>query len=325
MKSQNVLLKDYSYYRTGGSCAVFYAPKTIEEGAEALREIKRLGLPYFLIGAGTNSLVLDDPWHGAVISFHELQTVSVEGTSITCGAGVTNTKLAQIAQSHGLQDAEWMFHLPGQVGASVRMNARCYGGEMEQVVTRIDCLTANGEVRSFEHRAGDKSIFRGYKDTMFMREPLLIMSATFGLRPGDPDEIARKMQFCADDRASKQQFAFPNCGCVFKNNYAPEVSVPSGMLLDRVGIKGLNHKGAAVSECHANFVFNKGATSRAIIELTLEMRERVWTQFGVWMEYEMEILGALPPDLYTRIHEQRTPAYDHEALQGLRREFQARA
>ncbi len=289
-------LREFSYYGTGGTCDELVIPKSREELAAAMKRITRDGIRFFVLGGGTNSLVLDEHYPGAVILLSEFVDTQVLSSKIKAGSGVSNTQLAELAYSHSLSGIEWMNKLPGQLGGTVRMNARCYGGEMSQVVSEVEVVTKEGDIKSYRAQDG---IFRGYKDTVFMSNGDIITSATVQLTQGEQDNIRKKMDFCAQDRESKGQFSAPSCGCVFKNNY--KVGIPSGRLLEQAGVKGLKHGGAEVSGYHANFVFNYGATSREIIELTLEMREKVYRSSGVWLEFEMEILGDLPADLALKL------------------------
>jgi UDP-N-acetylmuramate dehydrogenase len=316
---KNALLRDYAYYGTGGPCDVLYAPASAAELAANVREIKRLGLPVFVLGAGTNSLVMDEPFSGAFIVMRDLVGIEVRGTKLVVGAGVDNSEVARTALRHGLAGAAWMNRLPGQIGGTVRMNARCYGGEISEIATKVTVVTALGEIREYS----DPLMFRGYKDTVFMDNGDLIVSAELLLESGDPAAIAAAMKYCETDRQSKKQFDFPSCGCVFKNDY--DVSVPSGMLLSAAGAKGMKRGGAEVSPHHANFVYNKGATSRDILELTLAMRDLVYAEYGVWMSYEMELLGTVPADLAALVSVKKPQQLDLEKIQALRQRLSSRS
>lgn len=313
-------LKEISNYKTGGDCLRLFEPRTNEELQENLREIHAKKMPLIFLGGGTNSLVLDEFWNGAVVSFHKLNFVSFSNEVVVCGAGLVNSDFAELAFQHRLSGAEWMYSLPGQMGGTVRMNARCYGGEISQIVQKVFAYTLEGEEKIFVNNGG---IFRGYKDTIFQDNTLIVASVELKLHAhGDPIQMREKMDFCKSDRDSKGHFTFPSCGCVFKNNYDPEISVPSGMLLDHVGAKAMSQGKATVSSKHANFIYNTGgATSREIIELSLQMRKKVWEVFGVWLEYEMEILGELPKDLKKPVSEKRKHKLNKELLAEMRAKF----
>jgi UDP-N-acetylmuramate dehydrogenase len=311
----NYSIRELSYYRTGGSCQRFFAPESLDELKLALREIAENKWPVFIIGAGTNSLIMDEPWSGAALSLHRMAAVEVRGNIVYAQAGARNAQLVAAALQYELAGVAWMHRLPGQLGATVRMNARCYGGEISQVVSAVCSVDWQGREYRYENDTESKTIFRGYKDTIFMDNQQLITAIEVSLRPGSRDEILAKMNACEQDRVSKQQFVYPSCGCVFKNDYSPEVAVSSGLLLEMVGAKELSLGDAQVSPAHANFIFNRGnARSEDILRLSLQMRERVWQHFGVWLAYEMEIHGVIPEELREKVLEQRTPQYRKENL-----------
>lgn len=318
----NFLMNKISNYQTGGECAVLYEPASVVELQENLAEIKRRSLKMFWLGGGTNSLVLDDFWDGAVISFRQLKKIELTERGVYCEAGVMNSDLSSFVFQKVLSGLEWMYSLPGQLGGTIRMNARCYGGEIAQVVYKVFGVTLAGEIRSY---LGDAKIFRGYKDTVFMQNDFVITGAELNLSRGNSPKMWEKMLACEQDRKAKGHFLHPSCGCVFKNNYDKNVSVPSGLLLEQAGAKGRKRGHASVSPHHANFIYNLGgASSRDILELALDLRDSVWAMFGVWLEFEMEILGQLSSDLSQRVLEKRNPAYKHEALAQVRAAFQSR-
>lgn len=311
----NASLRELSYYKTGGTCRALYLPETIDESSAAISEIAASGAPLLIIGGGTNSLVTDEYWDGAVVGLHRMTGVGERDGRVICEGGVDNTSLAKFALERGLAGVEFMNRLPGQIGGTVRMNARCYGGEMSQVVTGITTVSRDGDVRLWQ----SGGVFRGYKDTVFMENGHLVVGCEFSLVPGDRAEISEKMRHCEDDRIAKHQFDFPSCGCVYKNDY--QVGVSSGVLLEKAGVKAFAVGGASVSPWHANFVFNRGASARDILDLTLKMRDAVWDCFGVWLEYEMELLGRAPPELESRLKEKRPHAFKQNLLEPLREEF----
>jgi UDP-N-acetylmuramate dehydrogenase len=317
-----MLLKDLAYYKTGGTCEKLHLPSSTDELSSIVRDLQKTNTPYFILGGGTNSLVMDEHWPGAVICFSKMNKASVDRDAINCQAGCENLALTQLSVSHDLEGLAWMHRLPGQIGGTVRMNARCYGGEISQVASSITTVSRKGKVVRYE---GGSKVFRGYKDTVFMTNGDIISEVTLKLKKGDRVRVTEQMQFCANDRQSKGQFQYPTCGCVFKNDYSPDVSVPSGMLLQEANVYTLNTDKLEVNPLHGNFVYNKGASSREILEFTLRMRELVYQTFGVWLEYEMEILGAIPPDLKSAVTEQRPPVPNSPKISPLRQRFMAKS
>ena len=296
-------LSTLSYFKTGGTCDALHAPTSLPELQEVMSQLHSQRTPYFILGGGTNSLVSDAHWRGAVLSLHRMTTLVDEGEVVTCQAGVLNSVLVEHCLARGLTGAEWMTALPGQIGATVRMNARCYGGEISTLVQSVTTVTAAGALCVYEQ---PREVFHGYKDTLFMHNGEVVAEIKLYLRKGKADKIAARMAEVRGDRVRKGQFLHPSCGCVFKNDY--EVGVPSGVLLDRAGVRQLAQENVFISPQHANFIFNVGGSSDAIVALSLAMREEVYRQFAVWLYYEMEFLGYFSPE--QRRAFARTEAHD---------------
>ncbi len=292
-------LKELSTYKTGGTCDQLIEPQSVQELADAMAQINKDRTRYFLLGAGSNSLIMDDHWPGAVIRFSKMTDIHIDQSRVSAEAGIDNSTFAMACYDASLAGVGWMYYMPGQLGATVRMNARCYGGEISQIVDSVTVVTKKGEIRNYEGR----EVFLGYKDTVFMLTSEIVASVDFRLSKGDQVQIRQLMESCRTDREAKHQFLHPSCGCVFKNNY--EVGIPSGLLLEHADVRQFSTKQVEVSPYHANFVFNKGATAIQILEVTLQMREAVFQKYGVWLEYEMEVLGIIPDALKNQFHEKR--------------------
>ena len=317
------MLKNLAYYQTGGNCDELFEPESERELAAKMQNIAGEAREFFVLGGGTNSLVLDQHYPGIVIHLGKMQQLEMTSQdSIWIGAGVENTAIAQFALQHQLAGAAWMNRLPGKLGGTARMNARCYGGEIGNIISEISSVSHQGKIERFRI-TGDRSIFRGYKDTLFMENGSIITGVKLQLsRTDDTSEIRKLMKHCEDDRIAKGQFQHPSCGCVFKNDY--RVGVPSGMLLDAAGASRLNTKTVQVNPKHANFVFNLGASSQEILDFTLAMREGVFDRFGVWLDYEMELLGKPDPSTAKAIAEKRPSQPNTKLLTELREAFKAR-
>ena len=321
----DVPLNKLSYYKTGGKTLGVLAPRSTQEVKESISWIKSQKKPFYVLGGGTNSLISDEPWDGYVISFHLMNKIVVANEEIHVEAGVVNSDLVLKAYESGIGDLSWMYRLPGQIGGTVRMNARCYGGEISNVVSQVTAISQQGELRRYEDISG---IFKGYKDTLFMDNGDIICEVTISLQPLSEDDLIKvkaKMDFCETDRESKGQFLYPTCGCVFKNSYDPRVSVSSGMLLEKSGAKHQTYGGAQVSDGHANFVYNKSASSSDILNLSFKMRDMVYETFGVWLDYEMEILGELSEVQKRKLYLEKQFSDDEgksKYLMAVREEFQ---
>ncbi|MCY4380372.1 MAG: UDP-N-acetylmuramate dehydrogenase [Proteobacteria bacterium] len=285
-------IKSLSYFRTGGTCQGIITPKNVSEIQAVLTKTNQENTAVFFLGGGSNSLISDDFFPGYVLSSSHLSHISFTPPDlIQCGAGVMNSDLADFASEHNLLGAAWLNGLPGHIGGTTRMNARCYGSEIAHIIHRIATVSSSDSEKKIYNEA--PKLFYGYKDTYFMHAHEFIYEVTFKLIPAtnEQDMIKeRKLkEFCHQDRIAKGQYLHPSCGCVFKNNY--DIGVPSGILLELAGLKGLSQGGATVSEFHANFIQNTGSSTQDILHLSFAMRDKVYQMFGVWLEYEMEFLG----------------------------------
>ena len=115
-------LRQYSYFKTGGTCTTLFVPATEEQARESMEAIHVNKQRHFILGGGTNSLVSDEPWGGAVMVISKLTEMQAQGPLIRVGAGVENTDFAKFALSLGLAGAEFMNRLPGKIGGTANMD-----------------------------------------------------------------------------------------------------------------------------------------------------------------------------------------------------------
>ena len=206
--------------------------------------------------------------------------------------------------------------MPGQLGATIRMNARCYGGEISQIASQIFTMDMNGQLRIHS----GKEVFHGYKKTLLMDSPEVVVAARLVLPHTAPrEELLNIMETCESDRHRKHHFEHPSCGSTFKNNYA--VGRPSGQVFDECGLKGTRIGQSEVSQFHANFVWNLGgATASDMLSLAAHMRERAQSLKQADLELEVQPIGLFAKEMVTRCALERLgpviaqdEAHDHPA------------
>ena len=298
-------LRDLSYFKTGGECLGIFAPSSTEELQDILRHQIPAHQPVFFLGGGSNSLISDDFFPGYVISSQRLSSLRFKPPhTLHGGSGVLNSDVVSYALTHQLKGVAWLSGLPGQLGGTTRMNARCYGSEIADIIYHITTVSRSGQIH---HYPKPSHLFYGYKDTYFMKAEEFITEISFRLSMADPPSLLKEKQlgeFCQTDRTSKGQYLYPSCGCVFKNHYS--IGVPSGLLLDLAGLKNHTLGGAQVSGFHGNFIYNRHGTSEDIFQLSTFMREEVYRVFGVWLDYEMEFLGQFSSHIQKLRSEKKT-------------------
>jgi len=264
----------------GGCCRWLFEPRTEDEAQTFVRTCAREGLPYRILGGGSNLLVLGDV-SVPVLRLRLGTDLRLEGPELTAPANHGHMALAQAAASAGLSGLEWAGGIPGSVGGALRMNAGAHGGEWIQILSRYRFLTPEGERVEKAPEPGEFA----YRWS-WLREGQIILAATARLVPGDPTSIQARMASYRDQRRATQPQKGRNAGCIFKN--PPGQS--AGRLIDAAGLKGLRVGDAEVSPVHANFLINHGrATPEDFLELLEIVRERVRNHHGVTLETEVEI------------------------------------
>ncbi len=276
----------HTSFRIGGPAELYLTPGSREQTAAAIAACRELEIPFFLMGNGSNLLVSDAGLRGAVIAFsHPMSRIvrSRSENTLTAEAGATLSQLCRFAQKEGLSGLEFAWGIPGSVGGAVRMNAGAYGGEMKDVVTRVEALSPEGEPLSIP---AEQACF-GYRSSRFEAGEI-VCGATFALTPGDPKEIESVMAQTLQRRVEKQPLDYPSAGSAFRR--------PPGQfaaaLIDQCGLKGFSVGGAQVSEKHAGFVINTGgATCRDVRALLEQVCAEVQRQTGILLEPEIQFLG----------------------------------
>ena len=276
----------YTTFRVGGPADVLADASTADEISAALRAAKRAGVPVTVIGNGSNLLVRDGGIRGLVLRIAGAYAqIRREGDMLLAQSGAMISSCARFAQREGLSGLAEISGVPGTVGGGVIMNAGAYGGELSQIVTRVETIAlSDGKPLVFE---GDALGF-SYRHSAMMDARIIVTQVAMRLSPDDPDAIAARMEQIAQMRRDKQPLEYPSAGSTFKR--------PAGdfaaRLIDTCGLRGLRVGDAQVSEKHAGFVVNLGQARAAdVLALMAEIERRVYEQTGVQLEPEVRILG----------------------------------
>ena len=270
--------------KLGGPADYLVFPRSAEEIRALFAEAGAYGMPVTVIGHGSNLLVLDGGIRGLVISVSKnMRSIRREGNSLIAQAGAMLGSVAAEAAEDGLAGMEFASGIPGTVGGAMTMNAGAYGGEMAQVVSRVNGITPEGEPVSLSN--ADMQF--GYRTSAVGRLNFVVTEAVFSLTPGEPEEIRARMAELNAKRAEKQPLDQASAGSTFKR---PE-GYYAAALIDQCGLKGYAVGGAQVSLKHAGFLINNGGTSKDFVELMEKVQEIVGERAGVKLEPEIRILG----------------------------------
>jgi len=282
-----VPLAKYTTFKAGGSARYYCRPENSADVQEAVLYANEHSLEIFRMGGGSNVLVSDKGFEGLVIHMAGLKTFRFEDTRLITGPGIAVDKLANLAAGQGLAGLAFAGGLPGSIGGAVYMNARAYGASFSDVVSAVEIVDEQGKSKTLP--AGELDY--KYKYSKLMDSHDTIVSITLQLISGDRDNITRATKENHDKRVQMGQFYFPNAGCVFKNDYS--VGIPTGKIIDELGLLSHSVGDACIFENHGNFIVNKGkATASDIRKLIDYIKKTVLEKKSIQLEEEIRYLGS---------------------------------
>lgn len=278
-------MKKHTTFRIGGPADYYICPHTPEEIREVISVCREEQIPWFIIGNGSNLLVSDSGYRGAVIQIYKnLNAVECRDNIIHAQAGALLSQIAAQALRCSLAGFEFASGIPGTLGGAVTMNAGAYGGEMKDVIKSATVLTEDGQILTLPV----EELKLGYRTSIIKSESYIVLEAEIELEAGDQTQIRAHMEELSEKRRSKQPLEYPSAGSTFKR---PEGYFAGKLIMD-AGLRGFQVGGAQVSEKHCGFVINTGnATAADVIGLIHEVQKKVEEQFGVKLEPEVRFLG----------------------------------
>jgi len=281
----NEPMKNHTTFKIGGPVDVLVLPRKIEEIKIVVAYCQENKLPLLVFGLGSNILVRDKGIRGVVIKIgNNLKDIEVSGDEIHAQAGIRLSELSRKAAAQSLSGLEFAEGIPGSLGGAVFMNAGAYDGEMKDVLTEVEAINSQGEVRSFQ----SADIGFAYRKSIFQHNDYIIVAARMRLKRGQKEEIHEKMHTYACNRREKQPLEFPSAGSVFKR--PPGYYV--GPMIEQLGLKGYRIGGAEVSTKHAGFIVNSGnASANDVLELIDKVKKAAQEQFGVDLQPEIRVIG----------------------------------
>lgn len=281
----NEPLKPYTTFKIGGPADIMIFPKDEREIINTTEILKKNGIEYFFMGSGSNLLVSDKGYRGAVIKTDRLNNIKlIDDTLIEAESGAKLLETAVFAYKNSLSGLEFSYGIPGTAGGAVYMNAGAYDGEMKNVVAKTAYIDENGKMKTF---TGDEHSFT-YRKSVFTGKNVCIIKTLLRLNKGDKEQIKAAMDDFLNRREEKQPLNMPSAGSVFKR---PE-GYFTGRLIGDSGLKGFAVGGAKVSEKHSGFIVNTGnATCKDVIELIKIIKDRVYNSFGIELKCEIIYKG----------------------------------
>ena len=277
-------------WRAGGPARVFFQPADVADLCVFMRSLAP-AQPVLFVGLGSNLLVRDGGFPGAVVFTHHALTGIAQDEAqraelaFRAGAGVPAPHLARFVARHGGAGAEWMAGVPGTMGGALAMNAGCYGGETWNHVVSVETVDRSGTL----HRRVPSEYDLGYRH-MHLKSGAeeWFVSGLFAFEPGEEDSAMGRIRSLLSKRVASQPLNQPNAGSVFRNPPGDHAA----RLIESCGLKGFTIGGAQVSPKHANFIVNLGnATATDIESMVDHVRATVLAKTGIELAREVRIVG----------------------------------
>lgn len=307
ISDKKVLLKDFVTFDIGGHCEHFVEVFNLNELKEALDFSRECGLPFLILGQGSNLLVSDSGFKGVVIKI-SMKEYKFDGQTLIAQAGVHIGDLVEATIKRELSGLEWASGLPGSLGGAVRGNAGAFGWCMADIVNKVTYLDTDGNIKELSK---SECMFK-YRDSFFKHNPGIITQVEIILKGGKAKDIKDRIFKNVTYRVSLHPIDFPNAGSIFKNiedsqkvkmllEKDPKIKdflskwngkVSAAYLIEEAGMKGRSIGGAQVSFKHANFIINKdGASACDVLELIKLVRNEVFKKFELELELEIQFVG----------------------------------
>ncbi|MCQ3937901.1 MAG: UDP-N-acetylmuramate dehydrogenase [Chloroflexi bacterium] len=287
---ENVPLAPFTSARIGGPADVLLTVKSADELAGAMQLIWEHGMPYYILGGGSNVLVSDRGFRGVAVlnRAKEVRFETGSQPTVWCEAGVVIANLARRCASKGLAGLEWSAAVPGTVGGAVYGNAGAFGGDMTHNLIWAELLTKNGRERFSLEQMG-----YGYRTSVLKRHEVegIVLSALLKLKNSTKEEVSVKIEQFSERRKATQPPG-ASMGSMFKN---PEGDY-AGRLIEAAGLKGARIGSAEISTLHGNFFINHGETKAEDIRALIHLAQKtVFEKFNVKLELEIELVGDWQP------------------------------
>ncbi len=294
----DVELARLTTYRIGGPASAVVEPNEPGDVSRALQFAAEAGVPWIILGLGSNVLLPDAGFDGIVLRMGKgmagVQREGPEETRWTVGGGLPTPLLARRTAAAGLRGANRLIGVPGTVGGGVFMNAGAHGQEFRDIVTWVDVVSPEGVVSRI---AGDAVPWR-YRSSGLQS---VVVAAQLSFEPEEPRVLKRELTDHLRWRKAGTPFDQPCCGSVFRNPSKQDLqdasvdvgdSCTAGRLIHSAGLKGYRVGGAEVSPMHANYIVNTGGATAADVRAVIDhVRTTVRDRFGIELRLEVKIVA----------------------------------
>jgi UDP-N-acetylmuramate dehydrogenase len=275
-------MSKYTWIKVGGPADFYLEPESRLELVAIVEYFYSHQYPWIVVGRGSNMLVSDDGFRGAVINVeHALNTIREEKGFVFADSGVRLPKFVDFCVQNELAGVEMLAGIPGTIGGAVVMNAGAHGGEIADHLVDVE-VVRNGSVQRIQKADAEFS----YRRSGFAHD--LVLGASFQLVKGTKEQLSARRRELILKRNETQPLDYPNLGSMFKN----PPNTHAAKLIEQAGLKGKRIGDIQVSEKHSNFFINLGnAKATDVIHMIDLVKQTVYQQSGILLEPEVKMVG----------------------------------
>lgn len=282
-------LSRHSQYGIGGPADFFLRIDDVAVLPELVARSTEAGVPVTVLGAGSNTLVLDGGVRGLALRVAD-RRASLGDADVVLAAGTMLPRAALDLAARGVAGMEWGIGVPGTCGASVRGNAGAFGGDVAESMLACEVAAPDGSTRWID--AQDCGFhYRASRLTDDLAGHV-VLRARFAVTHEEATAVRARTDAVQAERKRTQPYGVRSLGSTFKN---PPGDF-AGRLIEAAGLAGREHGGARISPKHANFILNTDhACATDVLALVELAHDEVASRFGVLLEREIVVTGEPAP------------------------------
>jgi UDP-N-acetylmuramate dehydrogenase len=287
----------YAYYRIGGKAEVIATPRSFQDLSRLHAILIETGVPFFILGWGSNILFSDADYPGVILRmkhlFTEIEELSelngISGNFLKLGASLGASSLLKKAGERGYGGLACVTGVPGSVGGMVTMNAGTHLGELGSMLIQTETVNLNeaGMLTPKIH-VHDEHDF-SYRENHFLKFGDLITHAYLEYERRDPLLVQSEIEELYQRRKATQPINLPSCGSVFMNPKSHGMN--AWQVIDQLGLRGHRIGQAQISEKHSNFIVNLGSARAVDVKALIDLvKARALNELGITLQEEVKYI-----------------------------------
>ncbi len=279
-------LKKKNWFNIGGNTKIYYKADNLKELTKFLK-IMGDKEKIFVLGGGSNTLITDKTYDGAVIklsnNFNNISLLSED--IIIAGSSVSDKSLSEFAMNNSLGGFEFLSCIPGTVGGGIKMNAGCFKREFKDILISVQAINKSGQVIIIPA----KEIDFKYRDSGLSND-LIFLSASFKGFKKKSNLIKKEIVRLKEKKEKAQPTKIKTSGSTFKNPLDQSDKKVWQLIKESVPLEK-SFGEACISEKHCNFFVNKGNAKFDDMKKLIDfVSESVLKKTGVKLQTEIKIL-----------------------------------